>query len=419
MVFKRLFVSIVLSLVAGFSFQNAHAVSHPEALGTTAMPTPGVYLNSEGSPLIPILTNIGKSPRYKSLDIEIYTMSDPKVRLLLREALNRNVKIRIIKEPNPVGEACDVFAPDSNDTPDCKDQQKLVTEIRRAGGRFEPYNKKALCPNSAGGPSGSGCFEHGKIVLIDGLALISTGNFDDSNLCIASESPGTCNRDFTLITDESSVVGSLQDIFDADLVGTSYDLRSKIPSSLRYTLTVSPISLTPIVDFIHSAQQSIILEAQYLEDPELNAALIERAKKGIHVSITTASTCSFGTPTPNDVKKTQGFYRAFDAAGISSAMFNASNKVNGRDGYMHAKVIVVDNSRAWLGSENGSSESLTDNREYGLIFGDAEWVKKISDVATEDHKSPNSETWQESLTCKKDHAPAPHVVRRPVHRSSN
>ncbi|MFX5734383.1 hypothetical protein ABTE21_20095, partial [Acinetobacter baumannii] len=88
-------------------------------------------------------------------------------------ALQRGVKVRIVKDGNPLGSKCDVFGSpqmviDSTDTAaaDCADQQQLVADVRAAGGTFIPFDKRALCPNG-GGEKGNGCFEHGKIALVD------------------------------------------------------------------------------------------------------------------------------------------------------------------------------------------------------------------------------------------------------------
>jgi cardiolipin synthase len=364
-------------------------------------PAAGVYVNSEGAPLLPLLKNARDS-----IDIEIYTMGDKTVRTLLREAISRGVKVRIIKDPNPLGERCNLFAADTGlsadaSASDCADQRKLVADVRAAGGSFEPFNKKALCPNG-GGSGGQGCYEHGKIALVDGLALVSTGNFDATNLCIAADNPGKCNRDYTLILDDPSIARTLKDLFEADLRGTSYDVRSLIPAELADVLTVSPDSLAPLVGFIGSARESIEIETQYLKEPQINAALIAAARNGVRVSITVASVCSFGSPSPKEAQLIRSTYSTFDQAGISTRMFTASNLVNGKPGYMHAKVIVVDGKRAWLGSENGSVTSLTQNREYGVIFDTSEWVRTVLDTASADHASPGAETWQESLVCAKD-----------------
>jgi cardiolipin synthase len=370
----------------------------------TAAPAEGAYVNEEGGPLLPLLAG-AKS----KIDIEIYTITDKTVRDLLRSALARGVKVRIVKEPNPFGVKCDVFGNslsiESSGTPatdDCADQQKLVTDVRAAGGSYVPFDKKILCPNG-GGEKGTGCFQHGKIALIDGRALLSTGNFDSTNLCIASEKPRSCDRDYSLVIDDRTVIDTLEKIFEADLVSARYDVKSLIPASLSDRLTVSPISLPPILAFIATARSTLEVETQYLKDPQLNAAIAAAAQRGVKVNVTVASACSFGHPSDSEAKEFTDVYSAFDSAGVSTSMFSSASKVNGHPGYVHAKVIVVDGKRAWVGSENGSTESLTQNREYGLIVDDSASVRTILTQASADHVSTGAETWQDSLNCVKDH----------------
>jgi cardiolipin synthase A/B len=363
------------------------------------LPAPGVYLNSEGSPLLPLLENARTS-----IDIEIYAMEDPTVRDLLRAALARGVSLRILKEPRPVGDKCKLFGfqpgeEDGSSDSRCAAQIAFVSEVRSAGGVFEPFNKKALCPNG-GGSKGTLCVEHGKMVLADGLALLSTGNFDRSNLCI--DGATKCNRDFSLIVDEPRIYGALKSIFEADLKGQSYDLAALIPPDLKNLLTVSPISLDPILAFIDSAVYSLDIEAQYLTSPALLAAIERAARRGVQVNATLASACAFGRPDNSSRRKITQIYGTFDRLGVSSSFFNASNRVAGLPGYMHAKVIVVDETRAWVGSINGSPQSLMLNREFGLIFDTPEWVQRVLEIVRADHESSDSETWQESLECSKD-----------------
>jgi cardiolipin synthase A/B len=387
------------------------------ALPLDRNPAPGAYVNADGGPLLPLLANA-----HQKIDIEIYTMNDLRVRALLREALQRGVKIRIVKDGNPLGSKCDLFGngglsvegDSSTEALDCKDQQKLVQEVRAAGGIFMPFDKAALCPNG-GGADGHGCFEHGKIALVDNLALLSTGNFDGTNLCIEAERPGKCNRDYSLVLDDRLVIDTLTKIFEADVGGARYDVRSLIPASLTGLLTVSPASLKPIVDFIDSARTSIDLEAQYLKDPDMNAALSRAARRGVKVNLTVASACAFGRPSPTEVREIQQVYSGFDGDGISSRMFTSQSDVNGHTGYMHAKVIVVDGARAWVGSVNGSTESLTQNREYGLIFDRADDVQTVLATVRADHANSGDESWQDSLACRNDgKGMPPQIIRQPV-----
>jgi cardiolipin synthase A/B len=45
--------------------------------------------------------------------------------------------------------------------------------------------------------------------------------------------------------------------------------------------------------------------------------------------------------------------------------------------YMHAKIILVDGQRAFVGSENISTQSLDQNRELGIIVSDTAVLSKL------------------------------------------
>ena len=44
---------------------------------------------------------------------------------------------------------------------------------------------------------------------------------------------------------------------------------------------------------------------------------------------------------------------------------------------MHAKIIVVDGVKAFVGSENISTQSLDQNRELGIIVSDTTILNKL------------------------------------------
>ena len=359
-------------------------------------PSVGLYVNSEGSPLLPLI----RSSR-RQLDIEIYTMGDAEVRNAIRDAIHRKVRVRVVQEPSPVGAACDVFrikGGATKTTSDCADSQQLVNDVKAAGGSYVPFQKDQLC-----GQPGAGCFEHGKLAIADAaIALVSTGNFDSTNLCDAAASPSHCNRDYSVITEETDVVGSLEGIFEKDLGATRYDVSSVITKSALSKMTVSPLSLAPIVSFIQSAKSSILLENQYLKEPTINAALIAAAKRGVRVELSIASACAFAKPQPALSDEWTQTYASFEQAGISVRAFTKHILVNGKPGYLHAKAIVIDGSRAWVGSVNGSTTSTSANREFGLFLTEQGEVAKLADQMSRDQRDPNAETWQDSLICAKD-----------------
>lgn len=345
----------------------------------------------------PLMDLIGSTR--SSLDIEIYEMTDPDVRSALRAALARGVRMRIVHEPAPLGGTCPLFAaPSPRDSADCPDQRSLVSEVKAAGGQFVPFATSALC-----GQIGSRCFEHGKLVISDrSQVLVSTGNFDSTNLCNIARSPARCNRDYSVVTRDGEVVSTLQHVFDQDVLGTAYDLRSMITPSVETKLTVSPFSLEPLVAFIKSARQSIRVQNQYLKEPTINSALAEAARAGVRVTVMTESACAFGTPKPSAVTAWTRVYSDFDSAGIKSRIFNSSIRIDGIPGYLHAKAIVVDSTRAWVGSVNGSTTAASNNREFGLFFEDAGSVHSLVALMDQDFSDSRAESWQQSLTCTKD-----------------
>lgn len=356
----------------------------------------GFYENSKNA-LITDLINQAKS----TLEIEIYEMDDPKVIASIRNAVKRGVMVRIVKEPRPVGSACRVFESEVSDlelsaSSSCANQQRLVSEVNQSGGQYLPFTKPALC----GGDATHHCLEHGKLLIVDSsVALISSGNFNTTNLCDLDYSPSKCNRDYSYITDDIHTVRSLQKIVESDLIGKPYDVSTRVNSRAREKLTVGPDALNPLLKFIQSAKRSILIENQYLKDPTLNSALITAAKRGINVQIVLASVCSFGRPKENEAKRLTALFKSFDKAGIRIKMFNKNISINGLPGYLHAKAILVDEHRAWMGSVNGSTQALTLNREFGIFFDDPTDVKKLESAILGDFNHPNAETWQSSMDC--------------------
>ncbi|MBI4803318.1 MAG: hypothetical protein HY796_12425 [Elusimicrobia bacterium] len=361
----------------------------------------GFHHNPEDNPVFQVL-----ALAEESIDIEIYKMADPDIHAMLRKAINRKpdpIRVRIIKDPNTAGELCRYFEPiSSKDTEDCQDQKNLVAEIRASpGGEFVPFNGKKLCKgrNKKGRPKN--CFQHGKLILIDGKhALLSTGNFDITSSCNLKRNPKVCNRDFSYITSDPEVVKTLSEIFENDLAGEWYDLETYFTESISGKLTISPFSLEPLVAFINRAQKSIRIVNQYLKEKTINDALKDKAAENIKIQAMVASLCSSGKP--KNKRSAMALFGGFDDSGIPIRMFTSSMKVRGQPGYLHAKAIVIDDVYAWIGSINGSELAVSANREFGIFFDRPADVKRLIKILDADYSAPESETWEESLACKKD-----------------
>lgn len=374
----------------------------------------GLYSSLDSPPVLKLI-----SRARKTLDIEIYTMKHPKVLEAIRGALKRKVRVRIIKDPTPFRDDCPLFpveAPESGSDPkeelapkdpaNCADQRKLVAEVNAAsaqGSAFVPFAKSELCKNPA-----YYCFEHGKLALADqSVALLSTGNFDPSNLCTVKDDK-RCNRDYSYVTRDRQLVASLSTIFEKDFLGKRYDLLSMIKSGeIDRRLVVSPYSEIPLVDLIDSARSEILLQNQYLRQNSINDALIRAAQRGVKVRVNISSFCAFERPDAKAIEQATRTYEAFDKAGIETRVFTAEQKIKGHPGYLHAKAILVDGARAWVGSVNGSMTSVINNREFGLLFEDAESIATLSTFLKHDLEDKRSESWRESTVCAKDPQPEP------------
>jgi phosphatidylserine/phosphatidylglycerophosphate/cardiolipin synthase-like enzyme len=367
---------------------------------------PGFYNNADGSPLIALIHSATRS-----IDIEIYTMYDLNVRNAIRDEIAKNIPVRVIQEPAPDADSCHPFAAaGEKDDADCTDEKLLISQVQAAGGTYIPYNKAALCAD----PSKS-CYQHGKLIIVDqgnaqggaqgtaqGSAMISTGNYDATNLCDLSQDPSNCNRDYSFVDQDTDVLSALEQIFNNDIQGQSYDLSSIVTGSVAQKITVSPLSLTPMVQFIQSAKTTLDVENQYLEQTDMNQALETAAESGVKVNVMVSSECYYGTPSESETRSFTSIYSAFDSAGINSSMFTKSISINGKPGYLHAKAMVADGNRAWLGSVNGSNAATSNNREFGVFFSNPVWVKALDAQIVADHKAAGAENWQQSLACDKD-----------------
>ena len=100
-----------------------------------------------------------------------------------------------------------------------------------------------------------------------------------------------------------------------------------------------------------------------MNDSDIEQAIVNAAKRGVQVEVILPA--------------------ASNASGDSNSQGIAAIKQSGvqvREDpqlYMHAKIIVVDNTIAFVGSENISAQSLDQNRELGIIVSDPSALNKI------------------------------------------
>lgn len=185
-------------------------------------------------------------------------------------------------------------------------------------------------------------FTHSKTIIIDSeKVIIMTMN-------LTYTSP-TTNREYIATDTDPADVKDAETIFAADYANTNAFVTGK--------LVVSPSAGSPVdarsrlKALIDSAKKSLDVEAQSLSDDKIADAIILAHQAGIAVRVVVDADTN--PPAQSDT-----IYKIKNA-GVPI------KKVGTPD--IHAKAIVVDEERTFVGSMNLTPTALMNNRELGVI----------------------------------------------------
>lgn len=202
-------------------------------------------------------------------------------------------------------------------------------------------------------------FTHEKSFVIDDEALILTANQTRSSV--------TRNREFGVVIDDAAEVAEIMSAFEADWNRAAFTPRSR-------DLVWSPTnSRERLIALIQSAGRTLDVYAASTQDDGVIQALADAARRGVQVRVLTSPA------------------RGEDAEDAASGDADLDNLDRGgavvrmlKSPYVHAKVFVVDGSRAFVGSQNISATSLDFNRELGLIFVDPDAIQRLAATFQQD-----------------------------------
>jgi phosphatidylserine/phosphatidylglycerophosphate/cardiolipin synthase-like enzyme len=264
----------------------------------------------------------------KSVWLELYILTDTNVIHALEDVANSGLDVRVMLEPHPFGGG--VYP------------SKTLDELQAAGVKTED--------TSPAFP-----LTHEKGMIIDGrTAYTMTSNLSRSAL---GGSSGATNREYGIIDSNPQDVQAVAAIFSADWNHTTAQYSDA-------NLVVSPVNSRSILTaLIGSAHLSLLIETEEMEDSSIESALVSSAQHGVTVEIIMPSSSSLSS------SSTQGI-ATLKSGGIQ---VREDSRL-----YMHAKIIVVDGVRAFVGSENFSSQSLDQNRELGIIVADSGVLSKLN-----------------------------------------
>jgi phosphatidylserine/phosphatidylglycerophosphate/cardiolipin synthase-like enzyme len=253
----------------------------------------------------------------RSIWLTMYLLTDRTIIHDLEYAHASGVQVRVILEPHPYGMQSD---------PNRSAYNNLMAAdipVHWASPRFE--------------------LTHEKCMIVDGAtAYIMTTNF--------TRSAFKTNREFDVVDHDARDVAALRALFSADWNDRPYAPRDP-------NLPVSPTDARPLLTaLMGSARHTLDVYAEELQDRGMERALAAAARRGVRVRVI--------LPAPSG--------QDHDAPGIALITTAGAqvHRLSQSYLYVHAKVIVVDGRRAFVGSENLSTASLDHNREVGVIVAD-------------------------------------------------
>ncbi|TGZ16397.1 hypothetical protein DV517_13700 [Streptomyces sp. S816] len=192
--------------------------------------------------------------------------------------------------------------------------------------------------------SSSYVYTHQKTITVDGTkSLVLTGNLTSQYY--------TTSRDYGVFTDDSRDVAAIEKVFDADYAGTAIT-----PTDGDHLLWSPTDSRSRLVSFINAATKTLDVQELEFSDSTVVNAIVARAKAGVKVRVVLEDPASYASEVA-----------AVKAAGGTVVGYSDPNGF-----YIHAKAMVADyglsTQAVEAGSMNISSNSLSNNRELGIIM---------------------------------------------------
>ncbi|MFJ9708825.1 phospholipase D-like domain-containing protein [Streptomyces sp. NPDC101234] len=192
--------------------------------------------------------------------------------------------------------------------------------------------------------SSSFVYTHQKTITVDTTkSLVLTGN-------LTSQYYAT-GRDYGVFTDDTRDVAAIEKVFNADYAGTSVT-----PTDGDHLLWSPTDSRSRLLSVINAATTTLDVEELEFSDSTVVDAIAARAEAGVKVRMVLETPASYSSEVSE-----------IEDAGGTVVGYSDSNGF-----YIHAKAMVADyglsTQEVEAGSMNISSNSLSNNRELGIIL---------------------------------------------------
>ncbi|SIS84125.1 Phosphatidylserine/phosphatidylglycerophosphate/cardiolipin synthase [Alicyclobacillus vulcanalis] len=244
----------------------------------------------------------------KTVDYNVYLLTDERIATALRSAAARGVTVRLILDSHPY------------DFPDAVSKELAMF-------RGSKVQVKTWSPSA-------NSYDHAKYLVVDGrTAIVGSANATYSAL------DGGSNLEDNVEVRGGTLPAQLDALFQADWSG-------RPRPSLSPAIVVSPGSAKALADQVRQPGPVMMAEEELYNPPEVMAAM---EAKGHELELLLPSSID---------SEEQASARVLEDHGVQVRLLSSP--------YVHAK-LIVGTEAAFIGSENLSANSLEDNREVGLV----------------------------------------------------
>jgi cardiolipin synthase len=317
---KKILPTLILVLLVYGWYFFVHQTSHPSKLNVLGASTNlQLYVQPETGtqPLVDAIDSA-----QKEVLVEVYLLSDKPIINALEDAKSRGVDVKVMMEEHPV-----------------------------SGGSLN--NKTKLALDAAGVTTEwsdpSFALTHEKSITIDGSETFVLSQ----NLTASAFSK---NREYDILDTNPPDVTEVRTIFIDD-----WERKSFAPPQNSNLIESPDNSRAALATLINGATDSIDAETEDIDDNQLIQDLSDKAKT-LKVRLI--------VPTISQLESNKTALQELSSAGVQVRTISSP--------YMHAKMILSDENKAYIGSINFSTQSMDENRELGIIFTQADDLQTLN-----------------------------------------
>lgn len=280
-----------------------------------------------------------------------YKFTDETLIDALRAAADRGVKVKLLAENKNIYLRPDESAAEQDLRDPALQLNHPNIKVFRTSERFNQSHYKMIIGD--GEITGEGL-----------TAIISTGNFCPDTFSATFEHP---YRDFALSTRDPASIGAISKVFEADIAD------KRIVPEKGNVIWGPDQTREAFLALINGAQKRIDVYQQDVQDVGLAKALAGAARAGLKVRLLMNPFPFGGDKDPNVPNQTM-----MAEAGVQIMLCDKTYNV------MHAKGVIVDGQKMYLGSCNFYTSSLDQTRELGIITQKQKSIEMVMETFEKD-----------------------------------